>query len=234
MFHDDPALTIDLECAETASSLLHSGNDPCDRIVLQWDDFDLSGYIHPPVFHLSALYDDPICEQGIKCSPPDEFAAGSPSQKWLDYIEGVSPNSDHFHPPTAQTVPCSFDIAHVNYADTTGIHEVPYSGIHEVPYSPTSSSSTSTSAHSMTDRGLCTVPDVDYFSSDQIYEADQSCSSSVVDAETSDSEESDYSADYGIIGSSQASTDSASESEPARPVNSCFVTSDHVVPQIEE
>ena len=219
MLRDDAALTINLECAEAASSLLHSSVDPSNQIVSQWDDFDLSGYIHPPVCHLSTLYDDIDYEQGVKCSLPDEFA-GSPSHRWLDYIEGVSPNSDRFQPPSAQTVPCSFDIARVNYADATGIHEV--------PYSPAPSSTSS--PHPMTDRDLCTVPDVDYFCSDQRYEADQSCSSSVVAADVSDSEESDYS----VIGSSQASTDIASESEPDRTVNSCFVTSDHVVPQIEE
>lgn len=248
MFDNNSVFSINLECAETASSL-HTSKDLNHKITQSWHDSDFSGFVQPSEFRLSMLYNDSDCDEDYKCLDilPNE-PAGSPTQGWLDYIDGVSPNIEHLlplHPLNAQTVPYSPEITCVKCAAATDIHEVPCS-----PASPDNSKQL------LIDKGHCTVPDVDniatesetsdsehpshiVFSSNQRRtvcandcEAEQSCfvTAGIVDFETSDSEELDYT----VIGSSQESRVSTNEWEPTRSVNSCSLTSDHVVPNIEE
>lgn len=246
MFNNNTVLAINLECTETASNL-HSSKDLCLDVTLQWDYSPLSGFAHPSDLPLTMLYDDGDGVDDYKCLNilPDR-SAGSPPHGWIHYIEGVSPNGERFLPLIAQTVPGSPEIICMKSAVGHDIHQVPCS-----PSSPTS-----ISKQLPVDKDLCTVPDVDdiaieseasdsddtnriVFSSNHIRtvcanerEPEQCyCVIPVIsDVETSDTEE----CEYAVFGSSQTSTVSTSAWEPARSVNSCSLTSDHVVPNIEE
>ena len=254
MFNNKTVLAVNLECTEAPSSL-HSSKDLHHDITfhhdvtLQWDDSPIFGFVHPSDLHLTLLYDDSDSDGfDDKCLDilPDR-SAGSPPHRWLDYIESMSPNGERFLSLIAQTVPGSPEIICINSVAGCDTHQVPCS-----PASPMSSSK-----QLLIGKDHCTVPDVDNiatesessdsYDTDHIVfssnhrtlcasecEAEQSyCVTPAVSVvETPSTEESEHAVFGGTC--SQNSTVSINAWEPARSVNSCSLTSDHVVPNIEE
>ena len=246
-------LAVNLECKEAPSSLysnkdLHHDITFGHDVTLQWDDSPIYGFLHPSDLHLTLLYDDSDSD-GVddnKCLDilPDR-SAGSPPHQWLDYIESMSPNGGRFLSLIPQTVPGSPEIICTNSFAGCDTHQVPCS-----PASPTNNSK-----QLLIDKDHCTVPDVDNIATEsESSDSDDtdhivfSCNHRTLCASECEAEQSCYvtpadsdvespaieETEYVVFGGSQNSTVSINAWEPARSLNSCSLTLDHVVPNIEE